>query len=143
MRVVLDEAQSIQNHRTQIARECWGLQVKQRWCLSGKPFQSYNNDLFIYFMFLKYDTYVVYKPFASKIKFSISRNPISWYEKLQVFLNILIILFTKGTTIDGAPIITLPPKKSPCRRLNSLGKKVILTTCSKLIHKLHSSSMLL
>ncbi|KAI5421949.1 hypothetical protein KIW84_045412 [Lathyrus oleraceus] len=29
-RVVLDEAQSIKNHRTQVARACWGLRAKRR-----------------------------------------------------------------------------------------------------------------
>uniref|UniRef100_A0A453D1R2 SNF2 N-terminal domain-containing protein n=1 Tax=Aegilops tauschii subsp. strangulata TaxID=200361 RepID=A0A453D1R2_AEGTS len=34
-RVVLDEAQTIKNHRTKSARACCGLKAKRRWCLSG------------------------------------------------------------------------------------------------------------
>jgi SNF2 family DNA or RNA helicase len=38
-RVVLDEAQSIKNARTQSARAAWSLRAKRRWCLSGTPIQ--------------------------------------------------------------------------------------------------------
>lgn len=109
-RVVLDEAQSIKNHRTQVARACWGLRAKRRWCLSGTPIQNSIDDLFSYFRFLKYDPYAIYKSFTSKIKLPISRNPISGYQKLQAVLKTVMLRRTKGTTIDGEPIITLPPK---------------------------------
>ncbi|KAG0473337.1 hypothetical protein HPP92_015194 [Vanilla planifolia] len=36
-RVILDEAQTIKNHRTQVARACSALRAKRRWCLSGTP----------------------------------------------------------------------------------------------------------
>lgn len=110
-RVVLDEAQSIKNHRTQVARACWGLRAKRRWCLSGTPIQNSIDDLFSYFRFLKYDPYAVYKTFTSKIKLPISRNPISGYQKLQAVLKLVMLRRTKGSTIDGEPIIALPPKK--------------------------------
>ena len=75
-RVVLDEAQTIKNHRTQVARACCGLRAKRRWCLSGTPMQNAIDDLYSYFRFLKYDPYAVYSSFCASIKYPISRNAI-------------------------------------------------------------------
>ncbi|GJN17486.1 hypothetical protein PR202_gb04557 [Eleusine coracana subsp. coracana] len=131
-RVILDEAQSIKNYRTQVARACWGLRAKRRWCLSGTPIQNAVEDLYSYFRFLRYDPYAVYKQFCTMIKLPISRNPTNGYKKLQVVLKTVMLRRTKGqyismivtllvvcaylesnhaaTMLDGKPIISLPPK---------------------------------
>ncbi|KAJ9563119.1 hypothetical protein OSB04_008279 [Centaurea solstitialis] len=109
-RVVLDEAQSIKNHRTQVARACWGLRAKRRWCLSGTPIQNAIDDLYSYFRFLKYDPYAVYKSFCSTIKAPIQRSPGTGYKKLQAVLKTIMLRRTKATLLDGEPIISLPPK---------------------------------
>ncbi|KAJ1434774.1 Zinc finger, RING-type [Sesbania bispinosa] len=109
-RVVLDEAQSIKNHRTQVARACWGLRAKRRWCLSGTPIQNAIDDLYSYFRFLRYDPYAVYTSFCSTIKIPINRNPSKGYRKLQAVLKTIMLRRTKGTLLDGEPIISLPPK---------------------------------
>ncbi|XP_020222323.1 helicase-like transcription factor CHR28 isoform X2 [Cajanus cajan] len=109
-RVVLDEAQSIKNHKTQVARACWGLRAKRRWCLSGTPIQNAIDDLYSYFRFLRYDPYSVYTSFCSTIKTPISRNPAKGYRKLQAVLKTIMLRRTKGTLLDGEPIISLPPK---------------------------------
>ncbi|XP_009111275.1 helicase-like transcription factor CHR27 [Brassica rapa] len=49
LRVVLDEAQTIKNHRIQVARACRILRAKRRWCLSGAPIQNTVDDLYSYF----------------------------------------------------------------------------------------------
>ncbi|KAK7400514.1 hypothetical protein VNO78_11723 [Psophocarpus tetragonolobus] len=109
-RVVLDEAQSIKNHKTQVARACWGLRAKRRWCLSGTPIQNAIDDLYSYFRFLRYDPYDVYTSFYTGIKNPISRNPTNGYSKLQAVLKTIMLRRTKGTLLDGEPIISLPPK---------------------------------
>ncbi|KAK7280653.1 hypothetical protein RJT34_25719 [Clitoria ternatea] len=109
-RVILDEAQTIKNHRTQVARACCSLRAKRRWCLSGTPIQNTIDDLYSYFRFLKYDPYAVYKSFYNTIKVPISRNSIQGYKKLQAVLRAIMLRRTKGTLLDGKPIITLPPK---------------------------------
>ncbi|XP_065868604.1 helicase-like transcription factor CHR28 [Euphorbia lathyris] len=109
-RVILDEAQTIKNHRTQVARACCSLRAKRRWCLSGTPIQNAIDDLYSYFRFLRYDPYAVYKSFYSTIKVPISRNSIHGYKKLQAVLRAIMLRRTKGTLIDGQPIINLPPK---------------------------------
>ncbi|RWW09891.1 hypothetical protein GW17_00026596 [Ensete ventricosum] len=123
-RVILDEAQSIKNYRTQVARACWGLRAKRRWCLSGTPIQNAVDDLYSYFRFLRYDPFATYKSFCSLIKIPISRNPTNGYKKLQAVLKTVMLRRTKGDfnsyycsgltgmfiMIDGKPIITLPTK---------------------------------
>ncbi|KAJ4917660.1 SNF2 domain-containing protein / helicase domain-containing protein / zinc finger protein-related [Raphanus sativus] len=109
-RVVLDEAQTIKNHKTQVARACCGLRAKRRWCLSGTPIQNTIDDLFSYFRFLRYDPYAVYKSFYNTIKLPISRNSPNGYKKLQAILKAIMLRRTKGTLLDGKPIINLPPK---------------------------------
>ncbi|XP_074560878.1 LOW QUALITY PROTEIN: helicase-like transcription factor CHR28 [Curcuma longa] len=109
-RVILDEAQSIKNHRTQVARACWGLRAKRRWCLSGTPIQNAVDDLYSYFRFLRYDPFDAYKSFCSKIKNPISRDPSNGYKRLQLVLKTIMLRRTKGTLLDGKPVITLPPK---------------------------------
>ncbi|KAK6931777.1 SNF2, N-terminal [Dillenia turbinata] len=109
-RVILDEAQTIKNHRTQVARACCGLRAKRRWCLSGTPIQNAIDDLYSYFRFLRYDPYAVYKSFCNTLKNPISRNTLHGYKKLQAVLRAVMLRRTKGTLIDGEPIINLPPK---------------------------------
>ncbi|KAK4481250.1 hypothetical protein RD792_012133 [Penstemon davidsonii] len=110
-RVILDESQTIKNHRTQVARACCSLRAKRRWCLSGTPIQNSVDELFSYFRFLRYDPYDKYKTFGSSIKALISRDSVKGYKKLQVVLRNIMLRRTKGTLIDGQPIINLPPKR--------------------------------
>ncbi|XP_042483318.1 helicase-like transcription factor CHR28 [Macadamia integrifolia] len=117
-RVVLDEAQSIKNYRTQVARACWGLRAKRRWCLSGTPIQNAVDDLYSYFRFLRYDPYAVYKSFCSMIKVPITKHPTTGYKKLQAVLKTVMLRRTKGTFIDGQPIINLPPKSIELKKVD-------------------------
>lgn len=109
-RVVLDEAQTIKNFRTVVARACCGLRAKRRWCLSGTPIQNAIDDLFSYFRFLKYDPYCTYNSFCTMIKHPIARDAINGYKKLQAVLKVVLLRRTKETVINGKPIINLPPK---------------------------------
>ncbi|XP_047947799.1 helicase-like transcription factor CHR28 isoform X1 [Salvia hispanica] len=109
-RVVLDEAQSIKNHRTQAARACWGLRAKRRWCLSGTPIQNAIDDLYSYFRFLRHEPYAVFRNFCEQLKVPVNKNPRNGYKKLQAVLKTIMLRRTKGTLLDGEPIIDLPPK---------------------------------
>ncbi|GER44305.1 SNF2 domain-containing protein [Striga asiatica] len=117
-RVVLDESQTIKNHRTQVARACCSLRAKRRWCLSGTPIQNSVDELYSYFRFLRYDPYDKFKKFSSSIKSFILRDSVKGYKKLQVILMNIMLRRTKGTLIDGQPIITLPPKKVHLMRVD-------------------------
>ncbi|CAO2842686.1 unnamed protein product [Amaranthus hypochondriacus] len=122
-RVVLDEAQSIKNHRTRVAQACWGLRAKRRWCLSGTPIQNAVDDLYSYFRFLKYDPYCVYKSFYSMVKLQIQKTPSKGYQKLQAVLKNIMLRRTKGTLLDGKPIINLPPKSVNLKKVEFSDKE--------------------
>ncbi|KAI5421947.1 hypothetical protein KIW84_045410 [Lathyrus oleraceus] len=111
-RVVLDEAQSIKNHRTQVARACWSLRAKRRWCLSGTPIQNSIDDLY------NYDPYAVYTSFCLTIKIPINRNPSKGYRKLQNILKTIMLHRTKGSLLDEEPIISLPPKSMELKKVD-------------------------
>ncbi|PIN19745.1 Helicase-like transcription factor HLTF/DNA helicase RAD5, DEAD-box superfamily [Handroanthus impetiginosus] len=117
-RVVLDEAQSIKNHRTQVARACWGLRAKRRWCLSGTPIQNTIDDLYSYFRFLRHEPYAIFKTFCEQLKTPIHKNPKDGYKKLQAVLKTIMLRRTKGTFLDGEPIINLPPKTIELKKVD-------------------------
>ncbi|KAK6149892.1 hypothetical protein DH2020_017417 [Rehmannia glutinosa] len=94
-RVVLDEAQSIKNHRTQVARACWGLRAKRRWCLSGTPIQNAIDDLYSYFRFLRHEPYATFRTFCEQLKAPIHKNPKDGYKKLQAVLKTIMLRRTK------------------------------------------------
>lgn len=98
-RVVLDEAQTIKNYRTLVARACCGLRAKRRWCLSGTPMQNAVDDLYSYFRFLRYDPYANYKSFCTSIKYPIARNSVHGYKKLQAVLKTMMLRRTKGLPV--------------------------------------------
>ncbi|XP_023641311.1 helicase-like transcription factor CHR28 [Capsella rubella] len=111
LRVVLDEAHTIKNHRTLVAKACFSLRAKRRWCLTGTPIQNKIEDLYSYFRFLRYHPYAMCDSFRQRIKSPISRNPLHGYKKLQAVLRGIMLRRTKGTLLDGQPIINLPPKQ--------------------------------
>ncbi|PWA89877.1 hypothetical protein CTI12_AA106850 [Artemisia annua] len=117
-RVVLDEAHIIKNHRTKVSRACWGLKAKRRWCLSGTPIQNKIDDLYSYFRFLRYDPYDEIRTFRSTIKNLIKMDPEKGYKKLQAILTTMLLRRTKGTFIDGKPIISLPTKTVHMKKLH-------------------------
>ncbi|KAF8118270.1 hypothetical protein N665_0005s0038 [Sinapis alba] len=109
-RVVLDEAQIIKNYETQVARACSCLKAKRRWCLSGTPIQNEVMDLFSYFKFLRYHPYADLSSFFQRIMVPITNNRLRGYKKLQAILRAILLRRTKGTLLDGQPILHLPPK---------------------------------
>ena len=87
-RVVLDEAQTIKNHRTQTARAAWAIKSLRRWCLSGTPMQNSVDDLFSYFRFLKQEPYSEYPSFRSLIRDPIAKTPDLGFKRLQTILQV-------------------------------------------------------
>ncbi|KAJ0239112.1 SNF2-related [Hirschfeldia incana] len=109
-RVVLDEAQTIKNHKTQVAKACSSLNAKRRWCLSGTPIQNEVWDLFSYFKFLRYHPYAERCSFKQRITVPIKNNYLRGFKKLQAILRAILLRRTKDTLLDGKPILHLPPK---------------------------------
>jgi SNF2 family DNA or RNA helicase len=109
-RVVLDEAQTIRNRTTRTAQAAWHLHAKHKWCLTGTPIQNSITDLFSYFRFLQYSPWDTYPRFCSDVKSPVNQRPDKGCQKLQAILRPILLRRTKGTLIDGQPIVDLPPR---------------------------------
>jgi hypothetical protein len=109
-RVVLDEAQSIKNSRSQVAVAVSAVSAQRRWCLSGTPLQNNVDDLFSYFRFLRYEPYSEPGAFRTVIKEPIRADPSVGFRRLQAILQAVMLRRTKQSRIDGEPIVRLPPR---------------------------------
>lgn len=109
-RVILDEAQSVKNARSQVAAAVSAVAAKCRWCLSGTPLQNNVDDLFSYFRFLRYEPYGDAASFRTLIKEPIRVDPASGFRRLQAILRAVMLRRTKQSRINGAPIVRLPPR---------------------------------
>ncbi|CAK9867063.1 unnamed protein product [Sphagnum jensenii] len=109
-RVVLDEAQTIRNRNTRTAQAACNLHAKHKWCLTGTPIQNSITDLFSYFKFLQYSPWDTYPRFCSDVKSPVNQRPDKGCQKLQAILRPILLRRTKGTLIDGQPIVDLPPR---------------------------------
>ncbi|KAJ3213083.1 hypothetical protein HDU67_003399 [Dinochytrium kinnereticum] len=71
LRIILDEAQMIKNHKSKTANACFSLKAKYRICLTGTPIQNNIDELFSLFHFLKVkpidDLKVFKKTFSKKV----------------------------------------------------------------------------
>ena len=116
-RVVLDEAQSVKNARSQIAVAVSAVSAQRRWCLSGTPLQNNVDDLFSYFRFLRYDPYGEPGAFRAMIKEPIRVDPATGFRRLRAILRAVMLRRTKQSRIAGEPIVRLPPRTVVhCRR---------------------------
>ena len=109
-RVVLDEAQSVKNARSQVAVAVSAVSAQRRWCLSGTPLQNNVDDLFSYFRFLRYEPYGDPGAFRTMVKDPIRADPAVGFRRLQVILKAVMLRRTKQSQIDGEPIVRLPPR---------------------------------
>ena len=109
-RVILDEAQSVKNARSQVAAAVSAVAAKCRWCLSGTPLQNNVDDLFSYFRFLRYEPYGDAASFRTLIKEPIRVDPAAGFRRLQAILRAVMLRRTKQSRINGEPIVRLPPR---------------------------------
>jgi SNF2 family DNA or RNA helicase len=109
-RVVLDEAQSIKNARSQVAAAVWALRARRRWCLSGTPLQNSVDDLYSYFRFLRYAPYDGLAAFRARVREPIRAAPQRGFAQLQRVLARVMLRRTKATRVGGEPIVRLPPR---------------------------------
>ncbi|KAK9916313.1 hypothetical protein WJX75_001149 [Coccomyxa subellipsoidea] len=117
-RVILDEAQSIKNAHTLASHACRCLQTSRRWCLTGTPIQNTIDDLYSYFRFLKYEPYSRHAAFKSMLTEPLQSNPSHGGKLLRAALQGVLLRRTKGSTLDGKPIVQLPARQVELVRLH-------------------------
>jgi len=109
-RIVLDEAQAIKNGRTRVARACWALRGKRRWCLSGTPVQNHVSDLWSVFRFLRYRPFDDPRAFREHVLDAMREDQSNGYDRLRVILTQVALRRTKSTKINGEPVVRLPKR---------------------------------
>ena len=107
---MLDEAQAIKNGRTRVARACWALRGKRRWCLSGTPVQNHVSDLWSVFRFLRYRPFDDPRAFREHVLDAMREDQSNGYDRLRVILTQVALRRTKSTKINGEPVVRLPKR---------------------------------
>ncbi|KAF9584408.1 hypothetical protein BGW38_006585, partial [Lunasporangiospora selenospora] len=111
-RIIIDEAHVIKNKDTKASKACACLAAHFRWCLTGTPVQNNVDELFSLIRFLRIKPYNDWDEFRTKIS-----NPMKKYDKygptmqrVQALLKAVCLRRTKTSTVDGKPILELPPR---------------------------------
>jgi len=105
LRVVLDEAQAIKNHKSATSRSCRQLDAKHRWALSGTPIQNTLSELYPYFKFLRVPHTGTFRVFKQNF---IDGNSPDQLDRLMAFLKRFMIRRTHLDEMFGAPLLQLP-----------------------------------
>lgn len=116
LRVVLDEAQNVKNHRTKGSEAVCliGQRAEARWCLSGTPIQNNVMELYALLKFLRTPPFDDLKLFKEKIATplqSTSQARVNWaLKRLRTLQAPLLLRRTKHSELDGKKLIQLPPR---------------------------------
>ena len=106
-RVVLDEAQAIKSHTSQIARAVFSLSAERRWVVTGTPVQNNLQELYALLHFLR-----VPGPAQSLAAWRKAVGGSGRLALLQRCLRPLMLRRTKATRdAQGNPILSLPERK--------------------------------
>jgi len=83
LRVVLDEAQAIKNHKSHTSMACRALVARHYWAITGTPIQNTLTEFYPYFKFIREDFTGSFKQFKANF---VSPDDPSGLEKLNVLL---------------------------------------------------------
>ncbi|KAF8056077.1 SNF2 family N-terminal domain-containing protein [Lyophyllum atratum] len=109
-RIVLDEAHTIKNHRTQAAKACFALVGSFRWCVTGTPIQNRADELYSIVKFLKFAPYDDLESFNKMVTRPVKSSSIFGKCIIKSILEEIMIRRTKDQKIGGRPILRLPPR---------------------------------
>ncbi|ORZ23502.1 SNF2 family N-terminal domain-domain-containing protein [Absidia repens] len=111
-RVVLDEAHTIKNKATGVAKACYRIEATYRWCLTATPIQNKIEELYSLINFLRIQPYCDWTNFRDEIvtplKSVYKRQAVM--KKVQVIMKAIALRRSKKAEIDGRPILNLPER---------------------------------
>ena len=135
-RIVLDEAQVIKNHESQISIACRGLMGKHRWALSGTPIQNRVEEFFPFFKFL-------HVPFTGTVEvfkenFADPENDDA-NGRLHSFLKQFMIRRTHRDTLFGSALVEMPrnTQKTVIVEFNSVERAIYEAVRNRYIQKIN------
>lgn len=119
-RVILDEAQCIKNVNTLQAKGACKVNAIHRWCLTGTPMMNGVHELYSLIKFLKIAPYHNQKEFTKMFGSLSAKNGRSRsygeatrdraMRALRALLKAIMLRRMKTSTLDGKPLLDLPPK---------------------------------
>ena len=116
LRVVLDEAQNIKNHRAKCSQACYQLSARAaaRWCISGTPVQNNALEIFSLIHFLRISPFNDMRHFEEQIHEPLKSGNQSQVElglqRLGIILKSIMLRRTKDAHYEGRRILDLPPR---------------------------------
>ncbi|KAI0640983.1 SNF2 family N-terminal domain-containing protein [Trametes meyenii] len=109
-RVILDEAQFIRNRGTRASKAVAMLRSKYRWCLTGTPITNTLADIYGFLRFGRFRPWNDWSDFNEHIaKVQLVDAPLAG-ARAQEVLKPIMLRRTKDATVEGEPILQLPPK---------------------------------
>lgn len=116
-RIVLDEAHTIKNMKTEGFTAACSVPAKIRWCLTGTPIQNSVDDIYSLFVFLRYQfmprmsTANWKANWKSKIESPYTQTRAKAFQRFQPVVAAVTLRRTKLDTIEGKTLISLPPRR--------------------------------
>ncbi|EFN54350.1 hypothetical protein CHLNCDRAFT_135608 [Chlorella variabilis] len=110
LRVCADEAHTIKNTNTQMARAAYALRAERRWAITGTPLQNTLQDLHGITRFLRLEPLDDRALFVRTLERPIkARDPLG-LKRLQVLMGTIALRRTKAQQVNGRPLVALPDK---------------------------------
>ncbi|XP_035229205.1 transcription termination factor 2-like [Stegodyphus dumicola] len=107
-RIILDEAHTIKNHKSQTAEAVFSLKSFRRWCVTGTPIHNNFDDMYPLIKFLQFPTFDDYKKWKALIS---DVSDVSKKRRNMLVKSILLRRTKSDTTNDGKPLVKMTKKK--------------------------------
>ncbi|XP_010493369.1 PREDICTED: putative SWI/SNF-related matrix-associated actin-dependent regulator of chromatin subfamily A member 3-like 2 isoform X3 [Camelina sativa] len=109
-RIVLDEAHTIKNSKSQISVAAAALVADRRWCLTGTPIQNNLEDLYSLLRFLRIEPWGTWAWWNKLVQKPFEEGDERGLKLVQSILKPIMLRRTKSSTDrEGRPILVLPP----------------------------------
>ncbi|KAJ7325554.1 SNF2 family DNA-dependent ATPase [Mycena albidolilacea] len=116
-RVIADEAQYIRNRSTKASLSLAHVRAKLRWMLTGTPVTNTLADIYGLLRFGRFRPWNDWNAFNAHVaRVQLEDAPLAG-QRAQLILKPLLLRRTKNSTLEGKPILTLPPKDIEIVRL--------------------------
>ncbi|KAK5165240.1 uncharacterized protein LTR77_009338 [Saxophila tyrrhenica] len=138
LRVVLDEASAIKNHRSHTSMACRALEAKHYWAISGTPVQNTLQEFYSYFRFLREPHTGTFKIFQNN--FCTASDP-TGKERLAAFLRKFMIRRTHIDKMFEARLLDLPTpsQRTVWLEFNDIERQVYDVVRKRFIARINST----
>jgi len=126
LRVILDEAHVIRDHKTRQSQAAAALHAERRWAVTGTPFQNKVDDAFGLLRFLHLEPFHQLGTWTKVIMRPLKNRDKRGMERLQMIMGAICLRRKKTEKIHGKLIVSLPSKTQRVRMIDLMGKELEL-----------------